>query len=213
MSEPAKKAVKRGGRVPGTRTLTPKQRAEAVALWRGGGVTLDDLAKKFGRRPETFSRLFKKLGIEKGSAVKEEAKKLEAAAAEAAKSSIEETLRRIAKVKDDHFQMANGLAKLAWAEIVRARQAELPLHTLKETMATLKMASDVINNSRKELYEILDVEKHEAKEDEDDLPDLTVRELTPGEVQQIQNQSADDGMDMAIPDTPVSADDIDIPEA
>lgn len=203
MTEPTAKG--KGGRTVGTRTLKPKEKAEAVALWRGGGVTLDDLATKFKRRPETFSRMFKKMGITKGSGVVEAAKAMEEAAVKAVVSETEETLRRIRATKDEHFRMSNGLAKLAWAEIVRARQAGIPLDKLKDIMATLKIASDVIGNSRKELFEILNVEKHDKIIDEDELPELTVRELTSNEVQQLQ-QAPDLDDDVADLDDPMGLD-------
>jgi sugar-specific transcriptional regulator TrmB len=180
------------------KSLTLKQKAEAVALWRSGEVTLEDLGTKFSRRPESFSRLFKRMGIEKGSAVKAAAAKMEEATAAAAVDDHQQTLTRIRDAKEDHFKMANGLAKLAWAEIVRARQAKLGLETLKEVMQTLKLAGEVIGNSRKELYVVLGVEEAERKKEDEDLPELTVRELTTQEVDHLQKQSLDDdGMDNA----------------
>jgi hypothetical protein len=90
--------------------------------------------------------------------------------------------------------MANGLAKLAWQELVRARNEKIDIAQLKDVMVTLKLAGDVIGNSRKELFAVLNVEKHDQVEDFDELPELTVRELTGGEITQLQNQTVDDEM-------------------
>jgi phosphoribosyl-ATP pyrophosphohydrolase len=193
--ETGKKPMYRGGRKPGSKGLTIAQKAEAVALWRAGEVTLDDLARKFKKRPETFSRLFKKVGAKKGETSAEIAKKASEKIEARVASSVEETLVRIAAMKDEHQKMASGIAKLAWAEIVRARQAGLDLAGLKDVMQTLKLAGEVIANSRKELYTLHGVEEAEKKGELEDLPELTVRELTQGEVDTLRDQEDDDMLD------------------
>lgn len=180
--------------------LTPAERAEAAALFRSGTVTLEDLSKKFKKRPEAFSRLFKRMGIEKGSVAVEAAKKVEEAAEIHVVTDLQETLRKIKKTKDDHYKMAQGLAMIAWQEIARARTAGVALETLKDTMVTLKLAGDVIANSRKELFSVLNVEKHDQDADLDELPELTVRELTNNEIDQLKNQVRDDDMGGDIPE-------------
>lgn len=73
MTEADKKKAKK----PVTyRQLTIAQKAEAAALWRTGSVTLEDLGKKFKKTPETLSRLFTRMGIEKGSGAAEAVKKI-----------------------------------------------------------------------------------------------------------------------------------------
>lgn len=178
-----------------TRGLTVAQKAEAVALWRSGDYTLEMLAKKFGKRREQFSRLFKRMGIEKGSGVAAAtAKAVEAAEARASRDT-EEVLQKIAKIKEQHLRMSTDIAKLAYAEILRARQAGLDMGTLKDVMATLKAAGEIVANARKEAYVVLDVEKHEKDEDLESLPELTVRELTNDEITQLQQAPGDDGLD------------------
>lgn len=184
-----------GGRKVGAKSLNTKEKAEAAALWRSGAVTLDDLAKKFKKRPETFSRLFARMGIEKGSGEAEAIKKAEAAIAAKVGTDAEETLRRIAQVKDTHFKMSQSIAVMAFRDLQRAKAAELDIGKLKDAMSVYKLVSDVVGNSRKELFEILNVEKHERDGELDDLPDLTVRELTQGEVDMLSATPEDDGMD------------------
>ena len=75
---------------------------------------------------------------------------------------------------------------------MRARQANLDLGSLKDVMTTLKLAGDVIGGARKELFEILNVEKHEKTESFDELPELVVRELTGNEIGQLQLAAEED---------------------
>lgn len=194
MTEEKKKKPGSAGRKHGVRPLTVAEKASAIALWRSGSVTLEGLSKKFGKRPEAFSRLFKKLTIEKGSSITDAAKALEAAAEVRAVSDLEETLKKIHATKDEHYRMSTGLAKLAWSELVRARQAGTDIAGLKDLMMTLKLAGDVIGNARKELFVVLDVEKHSQSLDEDDLPELTVRELSQVEVQELSSAIAEDDL-------------------
>lgn len=183
---------KRGGRKKGATALTVSQKAEAATLWRMGEVTLQDLSKKFGKRPETFSRLFKEMGIKKGSGLQQATQQAQQAAQAKVINDAEVLAARIAKVKEDHIRMSDGLAKIAWAEIVRCRQANLDLAKLKDLMQMLKLAGEVVGRSREELYALLQIEDHDKEKDPDELPDLTVRELTPSEITQLQNQEDED---------------------
>jgi hypothetical protein len=191
MSEAEKKKPKK----PVTfRQMTVAQKAEAAALWRTGTVTLEDLGKRYKKQPETLSRLFTRMGIVKGSGAEEAVKKVMATVEARTLSDTEETMRKIAATRNEHFLMSSNLAKIAWAEILRARQAKVDIGTLKDVMMALKLAGDVIGNARKELFAVLDVEKHAKEEGYDHLPELTVRELTTGEMLQLQSRSFDDEM-------------------
>ena len=174
------------------RQLTVSQKAEATALWRTGSVTLEELGKKFKKHPETLSRMLKRMGIEKGSGAAEAVKKIIATSEARALTDAEETMKKIANTRDEHFRMAGGLAKLAWAELVRVRQAGIDIASLKDLMVTLKLAGDVIGNARKELFAVLDVEKYSKEQDFENLPELTVRELTDTEIVQLQTPQGDD---------------------
>lgn len=191
MTTPEEKTIpKKAGRGP-AKNLTGAQKAEAVALWRAGEITLEGLSKKFKKRPETFSRMFTRMGITKGSGAAAALKKAEELVAERVVSDTELTLQRIAEVRESHFTMSRHLAKLAFREIINAKNAELDVGKLKDVMTVYKMASDVVANSRKELFDLLNVEKHEQADEIDNLPDLTVRELTTNEIEQLHASPMD----------------------
>lgn len=199
-----------GGRKVGDRSLTVAQRAEAAALWRSGSVTLDDLAKKFKKRPETFSRLFTRMGIEKGSGAAAAMKKAEEAIAARTATDAEETLKRIAQVKDSHFKMTQSIAVMAFRELQQAKAAGLDLAGIKDVLGSYKLMTEILGNSRKELYALLSVEKHDAAEELTDLPDLTVRELTQSEINQLRDAPDDDGLDSGEGMLGLSDDDLDV---
>lgn len=207
-TETAKKSP--GGRKVGDRSLTVAQKAEAAALWRAGTVTLDDLAKKFKKRPETFSRLFARMGVEKGSGAAAAMKKAEEAIAARTATDAEETLKRIAQVKDTHFKMSQSIAVMAFRDLQQAKAAGLDLAGLKDALGSYKLMTEILGNTRKELWAVLGVEKHDAAEELQDLPDLTVRELTQSEVNQLRDSPDDDGMDSGEGMMPIADDDLDI---
>lgn len=187
--------------------LTASQKAEAAALWKSGSVTLEDLAKKFNKRPETFSRLFAKLGVKKGQDAAALAAKTAAAVEARILGDVEANAQRIAQAREQHFKMSDGLAKLAWSELVRARQAGVDIGALKDLMQTLKLAGEVIGAARKELWTVLGVEEHANKEELESLPELTVRELTQSEVAGLAAQAEEDEMGIGLEVTPVASDD------
>lgn len=174
------------------RKLTVSQRAEAAALWRTGTVTLEDLGKKFKKRPEAISRILKAMGAVKGEGATEAAKKIADEIESKTLSSVAETIKKIHTTKDEHYRMSRGLAQIAWSEIVRAKQAKVPLESLKDLMMTLKLAGEVIGSSRKEIFATLNVEKHDKSFESEDLPELMIRELTGGEILQLQTNVDND---------------------
>ena len=174
------------------RKLTISQKAEAVSMWRSGSVTLEDLARKFKKRKETFSRLFKAMGIEKGSGAEEATKRIVERAEERMVNKAAETLRKIENAKQAHIIYSSNIARMTWAELAKAQSGGLAISDMKDNILTLKIASEVMANTRKEIYTLLEVEKHEKTQELDDLPELTVRELTPNEVIQLRDQAIED---------------------
>lgn len=189
------------------------QKAEAVALWRSGEVTLDDLAARYKKRPETFSRMFKDMGITKGEAAREHQAKVAAVVETQLLKDAEVLAARIAKLKEQAFLRADGLAKLIWNEIVKAQQANKGFESIRGSMQALNLAAATLGKIREEQYLILQVEKHDLEDEDDTLPDLTVRELTLDEIAQLNDAPApdDDELGMGgddveeLPETPSRA--------
>ena len=95
------------------RKLTVSQKAEAAALWRTGTMTLDDLGRRFKKRPDAMSRILKAMGVEKGEGAIAAAKKIADEIEAKTMNSSEEAIRKILATRDEHFKMSRGLAQLA----------------------------------------------------------------------------------------------------
>lgn len=167
--------------------MTPRQWAEAEALWEAGEVTLDDLATRFDKDRSAFVRYFKKHGIVKGSraaARKEEVKEAVAAA------GIDEATvlaNRIRETKEDHYKMSSALAKLVWAEVLTAKKDEKPFSAIKDNLKALDNAMNVLMKARMERFAILGLDKDDYV-DEDSLPELVISELTAAQIEELRNR-------------------------
>lgn len=167
--------------------MTPRQWAEAEALWEAGEVTLDDLATRFDKDRSAFVRYFKKHGIVKGSraaARKEEVKEAVAAA------GIDEATvlaNRIRETKEDHYKMSSALAKLVWAEVLTAKKDEKPFSAIKDNLKALDNAMNVLMKARMERFAILGLDKDDYV-DEDGLPELVISELTAAQIEELRNR-------------------------
>ena len=176
--------------------MTPRQWAEAEALWESGEVTLDDLAKRFNKDRSAFVRYFKKHGIVKGSraaARKEEVKEAVAAA------GIDEATvlaNRIRETKEDHYKMSSALAKLVWAEVLTAKKDEKPFSAIKDNLKALDNAMNVLMKARMERFAILGLNKDDYV-DEGGLPELVISELTAAQIEELRNRD-EEGLEAGI---------------
>lgn len=200
---PAAKTAKK----PGTR-LTPKQWAEAEALWESGEVTLDDLASKFGRHRSNFSRHFDKLGIKRGAKADAHKKKVHEAVTAAAVDDATVTAARIKETKEDHYKMSSSLAKLVWSEILTAKQGGNPVAVATANLKALDLAATALKKLREERWAVLGLDKTDYI-DEDGLPELMISELTAEQLEELRNRDeADLGLSAgtAVQDTDESDD-------
>ena len=192
------KPKSRMGRPPGkkgVKKLTIAQKAEIAALYASGTCSFADLAAKYNKSADVVKRVVKAMGVVKGSNVQEATKKITEQIEQRALTDLEVVMQKIVKAKEEYYLMNNALAKMVWNEIKTEKSKESPdIGRLKDTMATLKMASELITNSRKEIFSILNVERFDEDRSTDQLPELTVRELTGAEIKQLQMQQNDDDL-------------------
>lgn len=188
MTTPKKPATKVAK--PSTR-MTPKQWAEAEALWESGEVTLDDLATKFSKHKSNFSRYFDKNGIKRGSKAEAHKKKIAEAVTAAGVDEASVTAARIRETKEEHYKMSMGLAKLVWQEVLTAKTGGLPLATATANLKALDIAATALAKLRIERWSILGLDRTDYV-DGDVLPELVISELTAEEIQTLQNRDIED---------------------
>lgn len=186
--KPAKKAT---GIAPGSKTkgrLSDKAWAEATTLWKQGVVTLDELAAKYDRHPQSFAQYFRRRGIKKGQDKDKIAKKVEAAVEKQELNDAQMIAARIRETKEEHYKMAAGLAKLTWAEILKAKQDGVPVGTAINNLKALESAMNVLKKAREERYSVLGLDRPDAV-DENDVPELVISELTADQIEALRQRS------------------------
>lgn len=179
---PAKK--KRSVQGSGKR-MTNRQRAEAMALWRSGTVTLTELAKKYNKSTNALVMLFKKNNVKKG----ETADKVTEAVTRKINEKLintDDIVVRARDTKEEHYKIASGIAKLTWSLIVMAKKNNKPMRTILHDLRALKNAAEIFKIAREERFVSLGIKEFENLGDKP-LPQLVVKELTGEDIKRIQN--------------------------
>jgi DNA-binding CsgD family transcriptional regulator len=172
------------------RRLTPRQWAEAEALWESGEMTQADIGRKFGINEQTVYMHMKRGKIKRGAKAEAHKKKV---AEEVSKASIDDatiTAARIRETKEEHYKMAAGLAKLAWAEVLKAKQDNAPLAVATNNLKAIDAAMSIMTKARQERWAVLGLDRADFV-DEDGLPELLISELTADQIQALRNRDAE----------------------
>lgn len=168
--------------------LSERDWAQATALWKSGEVTLEELAQRFDRHPQSFVKYFGRRGIKKGSDREKTMKKVESAVEKQALNDAAMIAARIKETKEEHYKMASGLAKLTWAEILKAKQDGVPVGTAINNLKALDTAMTVLKKAREERYSVLGLDRPDAI-DENDVPELVISELTADQIEALRARS------------------------
>jgi hypothetical protein len=170
-----------------TKRLTPKQWAEAEALWASGEVTLGQLASKFGIAEQSIHRHMRQKGIEKGADAAKHKKKVAEAVTAAAVDDATILAGRIRETKEEHYKMSAAIAKLAWQEILTAKQNGSPVAVAMNNLKALDNAMNVMTKARIERWAVLGLDRADYV-DEDGLPELLISELTADQIQELRDR-------------------------
>jgi hypothetical protein len=169
------------------RRPTPKQWVQAETLWEMGDATLEGLAAKLGVSESAVSKHMARAGVVRCS---KSAKVKARVVDEVAKAAAEDAAvyaGRIRETKEDHYKMASGLAKLAWAEILKAKNEGIPMSAIAGNLKSLDAAMTVLTKARSERWAILGLDK-EGGDDDDGLPELVISELTDDQVKDLRDR-------------------------
>lgn len=174
-------------KVPRGVHLTARQWAEADALWESGEVTYKDLSERFGKDWTTFRTSFEKRGIVKGAA---KAKVQEEVKAQIEKDVVGDAgilAARIRETKEEVYKMASGIRKLSWAEILKAKNGNVPFGAIMNNIKTLDAAATLLKKTQEISYTVLGL-NDENFVDEEQLPELIISELTAEQVTMLKNR-------------------------
>lgn len=189
MTEEITPVKRKAGRPPGTKSkpMTPRQQAEAAALWAAGEMTLPELAKKYGKAMETMSRLFERMGVKKGSRAAEVREEVQKAVQQEMISETAMIAQRIRGARDDSERFHVTIRKLALHEIVTAKKQNVPLGTILPNLKALEVASKIAKLTQEGQFASLGI-INTPTDNEDDIPDLKIEGLSSQQITDLRNQ-------------------------
>lgn len=163
--------------------LTTSQWKRMGMLYELGEATLKELSEKYGPRQEHISRRLKKMGFKRHARVKEQSKKVEKAFEKAIDDDAKLWADRIKKTREEHYEQITTLNRLAITEIALAKQEGRAFATVEPNLKAIQRAVAINKTTREERYSILGLDN---EDESDDLPELTIRDLTEAEVDDIR---------------------------
>lgn len=185
-----KKPIRRG------KQLSPSEKAEAIALWKAGTVTLDQLSDRFHRDRSTFVRLFNSEDVTKGESREILDRKAEEAVASTAVADAITLSNRIRETKEDHYSFARFLQKANANILAKALKENRSIGSEIANISALNKIAQTAKIIREERFALLGL-NDQAEGDGDTLPELVLKVLTDDEIKSMQNANAgsDDDMD------------------
>lgn len=176
--------------------LNSAKKAEAIAIWQAGTMTLTELAKKYKVNERTLSRLFEREGVKKNDNEENTKKIVEEAVENTLKKEALIYAERVKATKEDHYKMANTLAKLIFSKIITVEKEGKAASTISGDLKSYNLAVSSLRILREERYATLGIRADDVGEDRP-MPDLIVQELTIEDIREMSkgNMVNEDDLD------------------
>jgi IS30 family transposase len=181
--------------MPG-KTLTPEQIADPITL-REAGYTLAAISEALGASVSTLQRHLKRHAARKGRVkadLVDEARK-----ALLARVTSDDAIRREAAqlIADDlaHTALLRKTIATASEQLTASKLVEAAL-----VMRAAAAYSTALKNTSDMLRHVMRFDKAADRVAEEDLPELTVREITPGEMAQLKSNGSEESQPCATTD-------------
>lgn len=172
------------------RTISPAKWAEMEQSWAEGKfATLADLAAHF-KEPEKSIRLrFGQRKLRRGSAIEDYNKNLQEELRKKAETDAKALAAKVTETKDYHYKAAQGLARLAFGEVLKAQQTGVPYGAIRSNLASLETAMKIMKLAREERFAVLGISAgSESEEEKEGLPELVVSEITQDQIDDMQSR-------------------------
>jgi predicted DNA binding protein len=192
--------------------LTPKEWAEAEVLWASGEWTEPQIGKKFGITTQAIHTHMKKHGVKKSSLAEEHKKRVLEEVTRQATMEASVAAARVRETKEEHYKMSSAIAKLAWNEVLTAKQNGSPVSVAMNNLKALDAAMNVMTKARQERWAVLGLDRPDAV-DTDSLPELLVSELTAEQIEALRNRDDSGFEDLPSDAVQLASDDADADDA
>ncbi|AMB48275.1 hypothetical protein [Methylobacterium sp. AMS5] len=187
----------------GEKRLTPAEWAQIKELWELGTAEVNEICSRYGVKPASLRKRFLRYGVKKGSRAHELATATAAAAkttataaapvpaAKTAEQLSAERKHLIEKVRKEHTGYANNLVRAAMGRLADAQRHGRAFSTEDGNLKTIERAMKIVRMGRLEIFDLLNA--HDEV-DENELPELSIRNLTDEQIKALrEKQEEDDG--------------------
>lgn len=176
--------------------LNSARQAEAIAFWKSGTATLEELSVKFKVNKSTLSRLFKKNGAEKNETKDATTKIAESAVTAAIINDSIIFAQRVKETKEEHYKIATMITRIISSKVANTQKEGKSHTSIAGDVKTLQQAAMALKILREERYATLGISTDDVSDDRP-MPDLIVQELTVEDIQQMsrENMVQDDDFD------------------
>lgn len=172
--------------------MTPAKWAQIEEAWvQGKFATLSDLSEHFKVPVNSLKIRFNDRKLRRGQAIEEYNKKIEEELAKKAAEQAKLLAARVEETREQHYQMATGITKLTYAEILKAKQDGVPLSAVKGNLSSLETAMKVLKMAREERFAVLGLNEKEPDDDDEGLPELVISELTPEDIETLRSRDVE----------------------
>lgn len=173
------------------KTLSETEKAEAIALWKAGTVTLGELSERFHRDRSTFVRLFNSVGAAKGENREEHSQKVTEAVQSAVISDVAVRAARIRETVEEHYKIAKFLANENYKILVKCKQENRSISTAMPELKSIQVMIANFKILREERYALLNMNDDKGGDDAAPPP-LVIQELTADEIKAMHKSMGED---------------------
>ncbi len=181
--------------------LRPEELAEALARWRTGAETLEEIAGAYGVSTRALQYKFRQAGAAKGEAIAEDARRIERETIAEAFGDPPDRIERGKQARQRSLDLAERLERAASSILIEIEAAPAMAASHAGNLRALGLAAQVAERTFALKSSALGLSPHDT--DPEELPQIIIRDLTEEELEAIRaghgDEDEDEEVDCAFP--------------
>jgi hypothetical protein len=176
------------------RRPSPEAWAAAVAAWRTGASTLEEIASGLGMSVRGVQYRLAKEGARKGEAIAEDARRIERETIEEAFGDQPDRLQRGKRARQSSLALADRIERAASSILTDIEAAPAMAASHAGSLRTLSLAAQLAERTFALKSSALGLSSNDL--DPEELPQIVIRDLTEEELEAIRAGHGDDAEEL-----------------
>jgi hypothetical protein len=181
--------------------LSPTEAAEAMARWRTGAETLEEIAGAYGVSTRALQYKFRQAGAAKGEAIVEDARRIERETIEEAFGDQPDRLQRGKRARQSSLDLAERIERAASSILTEIEATPSTAGSYAGGLRALSLAAQLVERTFAIKSSALGLLPGDL--DPEELPQIIIRDLTEEELEAIRaghgDGDEDEEVDCAFP--------------